>query len=384
VRAVVENGVRFGVLGTLEMTVRDEVVPLGTPKQRAVLATLLINRNRAVGVAALIEAAWEEAPPPGATPTVHSYVSNLRRLIRKAGVDPRDVLTNSPPGYRLAVTEGLCDVDRFHAKRNAGIQAAAAGRFEQASRHLSAALSEWRGAVLDDLRDFRFVEPFAKPLVEDKVVTHTALAEAEIACGRAYSVIGPLEALVGEHPYREPLWAQLITAYYLIDRQSDALDAYHRLKTTLAEDLGVDPGPTVQMLYDNILHQRPLDVHRAAQSKAESTVMALSGTEGAVGARTAALRDASGHRHLLGGSAMRIGRSPDNDVVLSDVKVSRHHAAIVDSATMFAITDLGSANGVYVRGRRIHGSAVLMDGDAIRLGDQQFWFEFTSSGEIAD
>lgn len=84
------------------------------------------------------------------------------------------------------------------------MHAAAAGRFEQASRHLSAALREWRGPVLDDLRDFQFVEPFATALVEDKVLAHTAKAEAEIACGRASAVIAELEALTFEHPYREP------------------------------------------------------------------------------------------------------------------------------------------------------------------------------------
>lgn len=124
------------------------------------------------------------------------------------------------------------------------MHAAAAGKFEQASQHLSRALAQWRGPVLDDLRDFQFVDAFATALVEDKILAHTAKAEAEIACGRAAAVITELEALTAEHPYREPLWTQLITAYYLTDRQSDALGAYRRVKTTLAEDLSIDPGPT--------------------------------------------------------------------------------------------------------------------------------------------
>ena len=153
---------------------------------------------------------------------------------------------SAPPGYRLNVAETACDIGRFIIGKSAGVQAAAAGRFEAASTHLSAALAEWRGPVLDDLRDFQFVDAFSTALIEDKVLAHTALAEAEIACGRGYGVIGELEALTGEHPYREPLWAQLITAYYLVERQSDALAAYRRLKETLAEDLGIDPGPTMR------------------------------------------------------------------------------------------------------------------------------------------
>ena len=95
----------------------------------------------------------------------------------------------------------------------------------------------------------------------------TARAEAEIACGRAHSVISELEALVVEHPYREPLWAQLITAYYVADRQSDALDAYGRLKPMLADDLGIDPGPTVESLHQRILRQEPLDIKQVARHR---------------------------------------------------------------------------------------------------------------------
>src|SRR5262249_38121459 len=157
------------------------------------------------------------------------------------------------PGYQLSVADADCDVGRFIAQKALGLQAAAAGRFEDASNHLHAALGEWRGPVLDDLRDFVFVDAFATMLLEEKVAAHTARAEAEIACGRAGAVIGELEALTAEHPYREPLWAQLITAYYVTERQSDALGAYRRLKAILADGLGIDPGPTVSALHERIL-----------------------------------------------------------------------------------------------------------------------------------
>ena len=88
-----------------------------------------------------------------------------------------------------------CDIGRFVSEKAAGIRAAAAGRFELASRHLSAAVAEWRGRVLEDLGDFEFVASFAAALTEDKVNVHTAYAEAEIACGRANAVIGTLEGL---------------------------------------------------------------------------------------------------------------------------------------------------------------------------------------------
>lgn len=365
----------FGVLGPLQMTVDSAPVSLGTPKQRAVLAVLVMNRNRAVSTDSLITAAWEQWPPAEARASLHSYISNLRKLLSNSGADPRSVLVNAPPGYRLDVDDAACDLGRFVAEKAAGVQAAAAGQFEQASRHLRTALVEWRGPVLDDLRDFQFVDAYATALTEDKVTAHTAHAEAEIACGRAYSVIAELEGLVSAHPYREPLWAQLITAYYLAERQSDALDAYQRLKATLADDLGIDPGPTVRALHERILRQQPLDVRKAAQTTAVHTIGDIAArTSIAPSSAMAALHSASGQIHRLTATATRIGRLADNDLVLAGSSVSRHHAVIIDTGTSFVITDLRSANGVDVRGERIRGTAMLGDGDSVRICDHEFTF----------
>ncbi|OBI05351.1 AfsR/SARP family transcriptional regulator, partial [Mycobacterium scrofulaceum] len=265
---MVDKRLELGLLGPLEMSVDGTLVALGTPKQRAVLAMLLMNHNSPVGVDRLITALWDDEPPSGARASIHSYVSNLRKLLSNAGIDPRVVLAAAPPGYRLSIAENAYDLGRFIAEKTAGVHAAATGKFEEASRHLTAALAEWRGPVLEDLREFGFVDTFATSLVEEKLLVHGAKAEAEIACGRASAVITELEALTVEHPYREPLWAQLITAYYLADRQSDALAAYRRVKTTLADDLGIDPGPTLRALNEQILRQEPLDVKRTAKTAA--------------------------------------------------------------------------------------------------------------------
>ena len=140
-----DKRLEFGLLGPLEMSVDGALVPLGTPKQRAVLAMLLMNRNSPVGVDRLITALWEGWPPSGARASIHSYVSNLRKLLSGAGIDPREVLAAAPPGYRLSIAENTLRSGRFIAEKTAGVHAAAAGRFEQASQHLSAALAQWRG-----------------------------------------------------------------------------------------------------------------------------------------------------------------------------------------------------------------------------------------------
>jgi DNA-binding SARP family transcriptional activator len=339
-----------------------------------VLAMLVINRNRAVAAESLIDAAWDEDPVAAARASLHTYVSNLRRLLAIAGVNSQAILAAGPPGYRLSVAEGDCDLDRFSIQKYAGIHAAAAGRFEQASRHLSAAVAEWRGPVLDDLRDFAFVEPFATALAEDKVLVQTTRAEAEIACGRAHSVIAELEPLAAEHPYREPVWTQLMTAYYLAERQSDALAAYRRVKTVLAQDLGVDPGPTISTLYERILRQESLDVKRAAKTTAIDVDRTMRPTFGCPSA-LAHLRDAAGARYPLRPTITRIGRLADNDIVLEDDEVSRHHAVIIDTGSSFVITDARSANGVEVQGERLSPSTVLADGDHIRICGYDFTFQ---------
>ncbi len=370
----------FGVLGPLQCTADGAPLPLGTPKQRAVLAMLVMSRNRPVSSESLVNAAWEDFPPPEPKASLHAYISNLRRLVAGAGLDPKTVLASAPPGYRLTVADADCDIGRFVAHKTAGVQAAAAGQFEQASSHLQDALAQWRGPVLDDLRDFQFVDPFATALVEDKLVAHTAYAEAEIACNRGHAVIGELEALVGEHPYREPLWTQLMTAYYLSERQSDALDAYQRLKSTLADDLGIDPGPSVRALHQRILRQEPLNAKKAAQTTAvhKSSIIDLRtavGTQTATATLRAVRGPFQGSNHPLLGAATRIGRLSDNEVVLDDGSVSRHHAVIIDTGTSYVISDLRSANGVHVGGQRIRGTATLADGDLVRICDHEFVFE---------
>ena len=187
-----------------------------------------------------------------------------------------------------------------------------------------------------------------------------------------------LEAHAAEHPFREPLWAQLITAYYVAERQSDALDAYRRLKANLAENLGIDPGPTVRTLHERILRQEPLDTRHTAQTTAMNSVVDLGPHTDTVAGRSAVaeLRRRDGKRYRLQ-SSTRIGRRPDNDIVLDDDDVSRYHAVVIDTGSSFVISDLRSTNGVLVQGRRIRSSATLTDGDHVRIGGHEFTFEIS-------
>ncbi|MGB3674569.1 MAG: FHA domain-containing protein, partial [Candidatus Nanopelagicales bacterium] len=157
---------------------------------------------------------------------------------------------------------------------------------------------------------------------------------------------------------------------YLANRPSDALEACRRLRRALDDELAVDPSPAIQDLELRILRQEPLE------SKAPSTSQDLGKTVVKHrNTRRAQLRDRSGQVTPIGDGTLRIGRAPDNNVVLRDDQVSRYHAAIVQSPAGILIRDLWSSNGVYVRGNQVFESAMLNNGDEIEIGSTTFVFE---------
>ncbi|MFC9998758.1 BTAD domain-containing putative transcriptional regulator [Nocardia sp. NPDC127526] len=362
---------QVGVLGPVQLTIDGVAQQLGGPKQRAVLAYLVINNNRPVSVDALAAAVWEDNPPPDVRVSLHAIVSNLRKPLRDGGIDARAVLQHMGTGYRIVVDDAACDVFRFRARRENGLRALAAGRFGAAAVSLSEALAQWRGPVLSDLRGLGFADAYAVALDDERLGVIEARAEAEIAQGRGDSVIAELTLLVREHPLRESLWEQLITALYLAGRQSDALEAARRLRVTLAEELGIDPGHRMRELEQRILRQDPLSVRTVGNASATraTTIIDRSWHE-----PEAVLRDREGNVYPIVGTVTRIGRLSDNDIPLHDGRVSRHHALIVDNGMTYVLKDLHSSNGVYVNGARVVDSAVLSDGSTIRIGDTSLVF----------
>ncbi|MBL1075933.1 FHA domain-containing protein [Nocardia sp. 2] len=368
---------RVGVLGPVQLTIDGVEQQLGGPKQRAVLAYLAIHANRPVSVDALAAAVWEENQPPAVRVSLHAIISNLRKPLRDGGIDARNALQHMGTGYRLMVDDTACDVFRFRTRRENGLRALAAGRFSTASTALSDALAQWRGPVLSDLRGLGFADAYAVALDDERVGVIEARAEADIAQGRAESVISELALLVREHPLRESLWEQLITALYMAGRQSDALDAARRLRTTLADELGIDPGHRIRELEASILRQDPLSIRSAGQASATraTTIVDRSWHE-----PHALLRDRVGNIYPIVGTVTRIGRLSDNDIALPDGRVSRHHALIADNELTYVLKDLNSSNGVYVDGTRVVDSAILRDGSVVRIGDTELTFVLVRLG----
>jgi predicted ATPase/DNA-binding SARP family transcriptional activator len=246
---------QFRLLGPLEVAVDGEPVALGGQKQRALLATLLLEPNRIVSGDRLIDAVWGEIPPETARNTVQVYISQLRKRL------PAGALETVPPGYRLAVDPATIDLFEFGRLCEEGRSALASGDAATAAETLRSALGLWRGAALADLSSVPFAQTEVLRLEELRAAACEDRIDAELALGRHGELAPELEALIGEYPLRERLRAQLMLALYRSGRQADALSAYQRARTTLVEELGIEPGEALRKLERAILaHDPSLDL----------------------------------------------------------------------------------------------------------------------------
>src|SRR6516225_9532186 len=254
--------VEFGLLGPLEVRVSGHAVPLGGPRQRAVLALLLLEANRVVSMDRLAEELWGGDPPEGWATTLQTYVFHLRQALepgRSRGA-ASGVLVTRGRGYLLRVDRGHLDGALFQEGFAAGRAALEAGRYAEAAEALRQALDLWRSPVLADLADYAFTRPEAAQLEELRLAALEARIDADLALGRHDALTAELERLVAEHPLRERLHGQLMLALYRCGRQAEALAAYRRVRDLLADELGIDPGEPLVRLHAAVLaHDRALD-----------------------------------------------------------------------------------------------------------------------------
>ncbi len=258
---------RFNILGPVEVRSGDELLDLGGPKQRAVLAVLVLRVGRVVTVDRLVDELWGDEPPARALGTLQAYVSNLRRVLEpgRAPRTPATVLASRPPGYVLQVLDDDVDAVRFERGVTRAQALLAAGRPGEAHDELGAAMSLWRGPPLADLA----AEAFARDPIDrlnelHEVAVETRLA-ADLALGRHATAAVELGDLVRRQPLRERPWELLMLALYRSGRQGDALRAYEHARRTLIEELGVEPGPALVRLERQVLEQdRALDWHAPA------------------------------------------------------------------------------------------------------------------------
>jgi YVTN family beta-propeller protein len=227
----------FRILGPLEVVEDGRPVSIRRGKEQALLAYLLLHANDVVPSARLIDALWDERPPPTASKILQNAVSHLRKQLGDGRLLTRD------PGYILRVEKDELDLQRFE-------QLAKEGQDDEA-------LALWRGPALLNLGDERFADDARRRLEDQRLAVLEDRIEHDLAVGRHGELVPELEQLVEEHPLRERLQGQLMRALYGTGRQGDALDAYRRARRTLSEELGLEPGPQLQELERKILNQDP-------------------------------------------------------------------------------------------------------------------------------
>jgi WD40 repeat protein/DNA-binding SARP family transcriptional activator len=241
--------VRFGVLGPLEVSGQDGPLSLGGPKQRIVLAHLVLGANKVVSAERLIDALWGEDLPEDPRSTLQVYVSRLRSVLGSENVEAR------APGYLLRAEREEVDALRFEdllgEARSNGDEPRATDRI------LTEALALWRGPALSDLAREPSLAGEISRLEELRIQAIEENIAAELELGHHAKVVAELESLTASHPLRERLWGELMLALYRSARQGEALAAFERARTILSEELGIDPSQDLRQLHEQILHQDP-------------------------------------------------------------------------------------------------------------------------------
>ncbi|MEV5719870.1 BTAD domain-containing putative transcriptional regulator [Amycolatopsis mediterranei] len=234
----------FAVLGPLAVeSPPGRWAVLRGERQRTLLAVLLLNAGQHVPVDVLVEALWPDGPPKSYTSNLHTYLSRLRDRIEGLRVE------HGPPGYRLHVEPEELDLLVFRSAvaegRRTADPVAAAGHYRRA-------LALWRGPVLAGLHVPRLDADIAR-LESERLAVFEDCVDAELAAGRHGELTGELQAVITEHPLRERPAAQLMTALHRAGQQGGALEVYRRLRTTLIEELGVEPGAEARRVHAAVL-----------------------------------------------------------------------------------------------------------------------------------
>jgi predicted ATPase/DNA-binding SARP family transcriptional activator len=240
----------FRILGPVEARTGGGPIDLGRPKQRALLAALLLRAGAAIPREALVDALWGEAPPASAVQSLQVYVSGLRKVLGAERIETRGT------SYRVVLEPGELDLERFEALVAGAGRDLDAARPDSAAGSLREALALWHGPALADLAAEPLVGAERERLEEERLHALELLGEAELALRRHDALLSELEALVAEHPFRESFRRQQVLALYRAGRQQEALEAYRAARAAL-DELGIEPSVELRELERAVLRQDP-------------------------------------------------------------------------------------------------------------------------------
>lgn len=251
-------GLRFGVLGPLELWAGQQKLPLGGPQQQAIIGYLLIHANQVVATSQMVKALWPDGAPSTARKMLQNSVSSIRGVLSEHGCGGITLLTHTP-GYLLRSDTSNLDLLCFEELARAGSDAIADGKLEAGARALREALDLWRGCPLEGLHPAA-QWPQSAALRQRRLTVFEDYVENELALGRHRDHLAALEQLVADDPKRERAARLLMLALYRCGRQADALEVYHRTKTVLMDTIGLEPTRELRELERAIL-EHDSDLH---------------------------------------------------------------------------------------------------------------------------
>jgi DNA-binding SARP family transcriptional activator len=248
--------VEFRVLGPLEIRVNGRLIAIPAPKQRALIAMLLVHANEIVSTRRIIENLWNGEAPATARNTVQTLVLRVRRKL------PEDSLIHRDGGYLLKVAEHALDARLFIDLWARSRTAITAGDPALATCLMLEALGLWRGAAFADVPSTLIVDREALRLDELRLCAFRERVEADLRKGRHTEIIADLRVMVEEHPLHEHFWEYLMLALYLDGRQAEALMTYRKARRVFTGELGLEPSVGLRRLHQRILAADPhiLDV----------------------------------------------------------------------------------------------------------------------------
>src|SRR5262245_9162031 len=262
----------FRLLGAFEVSAGEVTADLGPPKQRALLAVLLLHAGEIIPTDQLIELLWGNSPPRTASHSIQIYVSNLRKAFE--GLGENGVLSTRSPGYQLDAQADSIDVRQFEALVRDGTRKLRDGDPDAGSAEIRAALRLWRGPALSDFTYEEFAQPYIRRLHDLHLDAIEDLAAAELDAGKSADVLPLLDAAIREDPLRERSRALLMLALYRAGRHAEALRTYEQLRVVLSEELGLDPSPPLQRMQERVLLHDPTLVASPSAEAAAASVEA--------------------------------------------------------------------------------------------------------------
>jgi DNA-binding SARP family transcriptional activator len=244
----------FRMLGSLEAAAGGQPISLGRPSERTLLAVLLLDAGHVVSVSRLVDALWPDKPPTTAVKQVRNAAGRLRQALAAGGT--AEAVVTDHGGYRINVADHCLDSHRFEAAVIGAGRVAATGQRPAACRLLEAALGLWRGPFLAGMRG-QEIDVAAAAWEERRNAATDSYHEHMLALGQHQQIVAGLSRLATDQPLCESTTAHLMLALYRCGRQADALAIYRKTRAALAAELGLDPGPALQLLHQQILTSDP-------------------------------------------------------------------------------------------------------------------------------